>query len=202
MAPQSELNEPGPSEVSDAGYCYRCGAALLAGDRNCPQCGRRQTRLCYCGQEISVTASACPHCGADWSTAFRVRRKTKTREFNWKFTAAYAAIGALAAMTLAALINSIVGGLAVRSLPEAAAGLPAGFLARLGLALSTVGHAFTSLTWRIEHIGGGPTAALLLVLAGAAIGAGVYLYRAGALRIRWALPGLGARKRRRRAGDH
>ena len=202
MPPENDLNEPDPSEVDDDGYCYRCGATLVEGDRNCPQCGRRQTRLCYCGQEIPVTASSCPECGADWSTAFRVRRKSKTRDFSWKQTAAYAAIGALAMMTLAALINSIVGALAYHSLPVGASGLPAGFVARLGLALSTLGNGFTGALWHLEHIGGGPVTALLLVLAGAVVGAVVYLYRAGALRPRLSLPGIGAKKRRRRAGDH
>ena len=202
MVPDDDLKPADPSAVSDAAHCYRCGAVLEDDSRNCPQCGRRQTRLCYCGQEIGVTASSCPHCGADWSTAFRVRRKTKTFEFSWKLTAAHAAVGALAAIIVAALANSLVGALAVRSLPQGAAGLPAGFLARLGLALATIGHAFTSLAYHIEHLGGGPLAALLLVVAGAAVGAVVYLYRAGALRLRWPFPTANARKRRRRAGDH
>ncbi len=202
MPPENDLNGPDPSEVGEAGYCYRCGATLVEGDRNCPQCGRRQTRLCYCGKEIPVTAAACPECGADWSTAFRVRRKSKTRDFSWKVTAAYAALGALAMMVLAAFVNSIVGALAFHSLPTGAEGLPAGFVDRLSLAMSTLGHAFGTIAWHLEHIGGGPIAALLLVVAGGAVGAVVYLYRAGALRLRLSLPGLGAKKRRRRAGDH
>lgn len=198
MAQQGDLK---PAEAQEAGHCYRCGAVLTEDSRNCPQCGRRQARLCYCGQEIPVTSPSCPFCGADWSTAFRVRRKTRNREFSWKLTAAYAAAGALAAIILAAFANSFVGALAIRSLPPGTTGLPASFLDRLGLAVTTVGRALGGLAYHVSHLGGGPTAALILVMAGAVVGAVVYLYRAGALRLRWPL-GFGSfRKRRRRAGE-
>lgn len=149
-----------------------------------------------------MTASTCPHCGADWSGAFRVRRKTKTREFSWRITSAYAAAGALVAILLAALVNSIVGAIALHSLPPGAEGLPAGFMARLGLALTGIGQALANIVSHTERLGAGALAGLVIVVIGAAGGAMVYMYKAGALRVRVPSVGPNSHKRRRRASNH
>ncbi|MBC7289365.1 MAG: hypothetical protein H5T86_15255, partial [Armatimonadetes bacterium] len=97
-------------ERAGTARCYHCGAELSDGAHRCPRCGRRQVRLCYCGNYVPVTEPRCPHCGADWSLAFRVRRKSRSSRLNWKLLIGYSAAGALAAITAAAVTNSIVGG--------------------------------------------------------------------------------------------
>lgn len=179
--------------------CYRCGAELPPEAMVCPRCGRRQVRLCYCGNYVPVTSPRCPYCGADWSLAFRVRRKSRSRKLNWKLLGAYTAAGALASIALAALTNSIVGGLAIRSLPPGQGGLPGSFTARLALAMQTVSRAFAYFGHRVARAGGGPGVAIAVVFSGALLGALFYLYRTGHLKLR--LPfGRKKVKRRRRQG--
>ena len=199
MEEQAEVT---PSEakpkVKLPSKCYACGSSLPEGSTVCPRCGRRQVRLCYCGNYIPVTASTCPYCGADWSRALRVRRKSRSKKLSWKFLIAYASAGALIAIACAALVNSIIGGLAIRSLPPGQTGLPASFTARLALAMETIGRTFSQIGSKISSVGGGPGTILLIFFAGAATGALVYLHQAGQLKIRLPFGSKKKVKRRRR----
>jgi ribosomal protein L40E len=177
--------------------CYRCGAALPEGAGRCPQCGRRQTRLCYCGNIIPVTASECPLCHTDWSVAVRVRRRSRSEKCDLRMLAAYAIAGALATVALAAVVNSVIGALALRSLPAGHMGLPSSFGARVSLALTTVGRSISYVLSKLSSVGGGPWVAVIVAGSGALAGAAFYLHRIEALRLRWPL--WGKRVRRRRA---
>ncbi len=82
--------------------CYRCGVGLGPEDPDiCPDCGRRQTRTCFCGTRISRAAAVCPQCETDWDEIDRVHRNAlrerKRDERSSRFqvwTCAGAAIGA------------------------------------------------------------------------------------------------------------
>jgi hypothetical protein len=126
-----------------------------------------------------------------------VRRKTHSRHVNWKRLAAYAVTGALATLLLAAIANSLVGGLATRSLPVGQRGLPADFPGRLAMAFDTVRRNLGFLMDRMAGVGGGPLALVGLLSLGAGVGAVIYLGRSGTLRLRWPIRSPKARRRRR-----
>lgn len=184
-------------EVRWPSRCYRCGAALEPGSQRCPQCGRRQTRYCYCGNAIPVTFAKCPYCGADWSMSMRVRRKSRSRRWDWRMFAAYCGAGALAAVAAAAVVNSLVGALALRSLPPGHTGLPGAFSARLSLALATVGRTVATIWGRVISVGGAPWVGAAIAGSGLLAGALTYAYRTGKLRIRLRVGKRRVHKRRR-----
>jgi len=158
--------------------CYRCGAELAPGMRVCPVCGRKQTRTCYCGAEIPVTARTCPECGADWSASRRVRRKSKSKRIDWKQLAKSAVIGALITTLVAAGLNATITALARRSLNYGHS-LPASFVQRLALALSTIYTATATLASRLAEYSAGVATLLWILVLGAGAGAVVYLFREG-----------------------
>jgi hypothetical protein len=156
--------------------CYWCRVPLDS-DGTCPECGRRQVRVCFCGEEMSPGVEACPACGADWRGVVKVRRRKRRKTADLLEMLRYAALGVLVAMLTAALANSIISGLALRS--AAGTDLPESPGERLGLAWHTlaktaaaVGAAF------VERIGG---AALFLAMgiAGGLVGVLVYLRHRG-----------------------
>ena len=173
------------AEVVWPSHCYRCGAKLPKDSHRCPNCGRRQIRYCYCGNAIPVTAAKCPYCGADWSAAIRVRRKSRSSRWDWRMFAAYCAAGGLATVAAAAAVNSLVGALALRSLPPGQTGLPGAFSARLALALTTIGRTISRIGSKVVSIGGGPWVAPAVVGTGICIGALLYMRRVGKLRLKW-----------------
>jgi len=196
---RTESNEDSPSRGLST--CYRCGATLSEETQHCPQCGRRQTRLCHCGNAIPVTASECPYCHADWSAGLKVRRKSLSCQMSWKLLLVHAVAGSLVTVALAAMANSAVGALALRSLPPGQRGLPGAFSARFELALTTLGRGLSTLLGKLTSIGGSPWIVFTIAGTGAAVGAVCYLYRIGSLRIRWPL-GNRRLKRRRRRGTY
>ncbi|MBM3472267.1 MAG: hypothetical protein FJX75_03210 [Armatimonadetes bacterium] len=67
--------------------CYRCKALLHAATPDvCPECGRAQSRVCFCGVTISRGAATCPACETDWSRIRRSRGRSKVerRERTWR----------------------------------------------------------------------------------------------------------------------
>lgn len=177
--------------------CYRCGAALPPEHTHCPRCGRPQYRVCYCGYRIPINAGTCPVCQADWSSAYRVRKKAHSRKVRPQKLGRYALAGAGVAVIVALLANVVVTVLASSVLVEGQS-LPSGIGDRLGLALQGAGQLFHRAYGRLLTIGGGLAPVLGVGLVGAAIGALVYLVRAEIIRIR--LPGSRRKhKRRRRA---
>ncbi len=162
--------------------CYRCGTPLPEGAQVCPACGRNQYRTCYCGTLIPVIAPTCPNCGADWSQSLRIRRKSQHQP-DWKRMGKFALAGSVLAVMAAAVLNGIITGLARGSLPEDQA-IPTSIFQKLGLALSTVWTALQALGQGLAEKGGGTLNTVVVVLAGALIGAGVYLAREGFVRSR------------------
>ena len=158
--------------------CYHCGTDLAPGMRVCPACGRKQTRTCYCGAEIPVTARTCPECGADWSASRRVRRKSKSKKIDWKQLAKFSVTGALFTALVASGLSAIVTALAHRSLDYGQA-LPASFIQRLSLALSTMYTTVATLADHIAEHGAGAATLLGILVLGAGVGAVVYLFREG-----------------------
>jgi len=197
--PDEHSHNGAPGQVAAGARCYHCGAVLAEGASVCPACGRRQTRWCYCGREIPVAEPTCPYCGADWSKAVRVRRRARRVGVDFRRLAGYIAAGILAAIFAAALLNSIVGALALRSLPPEQHDLPDDFSSRFGLAMQTVGRNLAVVWDRIAGLGGSFWSVLAIILVGAVGGACVYLWRVGGVR----LPRLSrskAYKRRRARG--
>ena len=175
--------------------CYDCGASLAPGMQICPVCGRKQTRTCYCGAEIPVTAATCPECGADWSGSRRVRRKSKSKQIDWKQLAKFSLIGALVTVLAAAILNAAVTALAHRSLDYGQA-LPASFIQRLSLALSTMYTTVATLADHIAEHGAGLITLLGILVLGAGAGAVAYLLHGG-FWTRWRRRSSGKVKRKR-----
>jgi hypothetical protein len=156
--------------------CYWCRVPLDS-DGTCPECGRRQVRVCFCGEEMAPGVDVCPACGADWRGVVKVRRRKRRRSADVLSMARYAAAGVLVALLLAALGNSIVNGLALRSatgtsLPEAPGD-------RLGLAWQTLARTSNAVASAfIERIGG---AALFVAMGivGGLVGILLYLRNRG-----------------------
>lgn len=200
---QSERGDE--SETSDgaegravATNCYRCGATIPPGVNRCPRCGRRQTRWCYCGHEIPVVEASCPHCGADWSKAVRVRRRVHRSRWERGKLIGYMSAGAVIAVLAAALLNSIVGALALRSLPAGERILPPDFSSRLGLAVETIGHSLAAAWNRLAGVGGSLWGILVIVFVGAVGGALVYLARVGRISLSTLRPSKARQGRRTR----
>ena len=164
------------TEQSVVERCYRCSAAL-EGATVCPECGRKQYRGCYCGNQIPISAPQCSYCGADWSHSSRVVRKSRrSNTLSYKTLAQSAAWGALAALLAAGLLTVIVTGLARQS-PAAAQGVPASILLRVGLALQTVGTGLVAATQAAARVAAAQWPILVVGLVGAAAGAVRYLLR-------------------------
>ena len=56
-----------PAAPAAGKTCSKCGAAISAGAKFCPECGQKQEakRFCpECGAEVSGTAKFCPECGS------------------------------------------------------------------------------------------------------------------------------------------
>ena len=175
--------------------CYHCGAALDKGAQICPYCGRKQVRTCYCGAEIPVTAEICPQCDADWSASLRVRRKSKSKKPDWQKLLKFALVGSLLSLSLASVLNLIITGLASRSLATGQQ-LPNSLIQRLGLALTTIWTALATLGHELAEKGGGMGPLVIVLVAGAALGVAVYLFREG-FWYRWRRHSSGNVKRRR-----
>ncbi len=144
----------------------------------CPVCGRKQTRTCYCGAEIPVTAKTCPECGADWSASRRVRRKSKSKHIDWRQLAKFSVIGALCTALAATGLNAVITALARRGL-DYGEPLSASFSQRLSLALTTMYRAVATVAARLAEHGAGAMALLGILVLGAGIGAVAYLVREG-----------------------
>jgi len=148
----------------------------------CPQCGREQYRVCYCSHRIPVIAAVCPYCGADWSHSKRVRRKSHRHSLSYRKLAQFAGVGAFVALMAAMLGNAVITGLAQHSLP-ADRSLPPSLIARVGLALQTVGQGLGGASRWLAQVGGGLLPVLAVSLIGAGAGVMIYLVRARVARL-------------------
>ncbi len=150
--------------------CHRCGATLALDAQVCPHCGQKQYRQCFCGQAFPSNLSRCPACGTDWVKALRVRRRSRSDKVKPRAMLRNALMGALVAVLASGLLNLIVTALAQRATPEGV--VPRAIGERLYYAWYTLA---TSLIKLINSLVGGLGYTLLIALAGAAIGALVYL---------------------------
>lgn len=180
--PADAETEPSENGTKDTRICYRCGARLPADATRCTNCGRKQTRICYCGNEIPVTALECPYCGADWSNARRARRKrTKSRRIKPRELAKAAGVGALASLLVLFVANILISHLAGYAANPAAP--LAGYPQRLGYAYEGIIKLGSSIGQTlVSHQGTLLVAGLGLGL-GAILGAVLYMMRVGAIRI-------------------
>jgi len=170
------------SEKLVADRCYKCNAAL-EGAEVCPQCGREQYRVCYCGEKIPVAARVCPYCGADWSQSHRTRRKSRHSKLDYKKLARFAGLGALATLVAAGLTNIVIASLARRSLSSHQV-MPSSFLARVELALQSLGQTTMEAMQRAIDMGASLVWVFIVILIGAGLGAVTYLARSGFVRLR------------------
>lgn len=179
MATEPNAVPPARDELE----CRWCDAPLDP-DGRCPECGRMQTRICFCGQELLPDEDPCPNCGADWQGIVKVRRRKRHRRVSVLDAIGYAALGLLVAVGLAALANGIIGGLALRNQDIENTDLPQDPGERLGLALATVAKTAEAMSEAVSERIGGALVFILLGVFGALVGLVIYLHREGAFTVR------------------
>lgn len=168
----------GHEQAAPDAECYWCRVPLDA-DGRCPECGRRQTRVCFCGEELYPDEDVCPACGSDWRGVVKVRRRKRRRSATVVDMLRYAGAGILVAVLLAALTNSAIGMLALRSAPGTQ--LPDSPGERLGLAWETIAKSVGAMVGAFLERMGGASIFVGFGLAGALIGVLYYLRYGGGL---------------------
>lgn len=166
--------------------CYRCQSVIPAEAARCPGCGSRQSRHCFCGAEIRRDVAVCPQCGAKWSAKVRIRRRSHSKRLKREDLLGAAAIGAVATLLLAGLVNLVISTLAKSATPDHV-------LPPLGQRLPLAAQAVS--TW-ISHVGQVlPTLGPFIIVAvvGAGIGTFIYLAHSGYFK---------QSKRKHHHGDH
>lgn len=62
---QQGASQPAPAPQAPPAQCVKCGAAIAAGAKFCPECGASQQASCIkCGAAIAPGAKFCPECGS------------------------------------------------------------------------------------------------------------------------------------------
>lgn len=159
-------------------HCANCGAVVPEGARSCPVCRHGVYRTCYCGWRLPAGQARCPNCGADWSQAKRVARKSKSRTPRVKGAIRSALLGALIAALGALLLYALVTGLASMAVADEQP-IPTGIGARLDMAAQGIGSFLGRIgAFFVEY---GATIALVvgIMAVGAAAGVAVYVLRRG-----------------------
>ena len=148
-------------EPPSATRCYACHGELLEADAQvCLACGRRQTRVCFCGATISRAEALCPQCGVDWPKIRRERRPSRSKMGQKRRLLRNIAIGGALAVTVAGILYMLL----------YTADRSAGVLSAAGTHLR---HLWSSATAHLPEIG-----LLALIFAvGAAGGAARYYIR-------------------------
>ncbi len=163
--------------------CYRCGAELdLSTPDVCSICGRRQTRVCICGAEISRGLEVCPHCGTEWSHIRKRSHRSGGDQRKGKLLK-YSAIGGGVALGLA-----IIGMIVQQYLTNVS-------VDQAGQVVQSSWAAFASLVANAARLVGLPLAALVVGAAGGAL-----VHYIGQQRRRARRSGRRLVKRRRRDG--
>lgn len=171
-------DQKGDFPNADASRCLWCGGEL-EGDGRCADCGRVETRVCACGQELAAADTRCPACGEPWQGIVRVRRRRKHRRLDAAQLSRYVALGVLVALAAAALLNSFIGGLALRNQNASATDLPESLGERAALAWETVADTFSSIGETTQERLGGALVFIFLGALGALVGILVYLRNEG-----------------------
>jgi hypothetical protein len=165
---------PLPAGAADDSLCYWCQIPLDPGG-DCPRCGRRQVRICFCGQDLAPDQEVCPNCNTEWRGVVKIRRRRRKRPIGGLELAGYIALGVFGALAVAALLSSAIGGLALKSAqgPD----LPEPFTQRLALAMQTLQAAAAHLGANALDRLGGLAIFIIMGIVGGALGAAIYLYR-------------------------
>ena len=171
--PESHPNE---SDAADGGAqgeplrCGNCGTEIPAGARSCPVCRHGVYRTCYCGWRLPANQPRCPNCGADWTQAKRVARKSRSKTAKARGAVRAALLGSLIAAAAAFVVYAIVTGFAAMAVDEQGS-VPQGAGDRLSLALSGVGRLLGRVgSFFVEH---GATIALVVGIMAVGAAAGV-----------------------------
>ncbi len=167
----------GPDAQRDL-RCFWCDAPV-GDDSRCLDCGRLQTRICSCGAELPWGADACPECGAQWQGLIKVRRRRKHRRLSGRELLLYAASGIFVALVLGALVNSAIGGLALKNENADPAHLPDRPYERAVLAWETIMVSVQSVTGTIVERMGGAVIFIVIGIIGGLFGVLYYLRREG-----------------------
>ena len=172
---RTETPPAGPMPDSPpATQCYACQADLPeAGARVCLACGRRQTRVCFCGATIPRAQGACPECGVDWRKIRRERRPSRSGRGQRSKLLRNSVIGGALAILVAGILYMLLH----------TADASAGVLATAGTQLGRIGSAVAAHLPEIGLIA-------LIFAVGAAGGAARYYIRRSSRR-------SGRRKRKR-----
>lgn len=180
----------------DPSLCAWCESPV-ASDGHCPECGRRQTRICSCGRELHAGEDPCPGCGAEWTGLVKVvRRKKRRHAVNPVELLGYTALGVFVALLAAALVNALIGGLALKSAEDAE--LPESLTERMALAWHSAAESVGGLLAATMDRLGGVTPFVLVGLLGGLLGILHYLRRTGGLGRRRNAANNGPDPRRRR----
>jgi len=127
---------------------------------HCHACGRRQTRVCFCGATLARTEALCPQCGVDWRKIRRERRPSRSGRGQRSKLIRNCVIGGALAIVVAGVLYMLL------HTADASAGA-------LSSAGSLLASAWSALTGHLAEIG-----LLALVFAvGAAGGAARYYIR-------------------------
>ena len=190
-----QAREAPAEEVAEGPACYHCQAPVDEADEVCPECGRRQYRVCYCAERIRADLPTCPHCEADWSESGRVRKtRRKSRHGSLRGFLRSAALGGVAALLVLGLLYYLSGRLAQHM--TAADEPPASLTMRLAYAWQALSVNFTQQVgkvWRL--LGNGALLRLCcMFMFGALVGGAAYAVQHG----RWAFAKISPHKRQRR----
>jgi hypothetical protein len=156
--------------------CRRCGTVVPPERVGCPLCGDPQYRVCTCGERLRLDLRECPQCGADWSRAVKVRHRSRRAKLDTDVFWRYTLSGAALALLLAAGVKALVDFLAQRALPPGMV-MPASFVVRAQWAGQGLTAVLRNLSGSLRDVASALGPLLIVVLLGAAIGAGLYLYR-------------------------
>jgi hypothetical protein len=176
----SEVSSPSTSPQNTeapALQCHWCGVPL-AEDVRCPQCGRRQVKVCSCGVELPPDATACPACGKEWDGVVKILRRRRRRGANGVGALRAAGLGVLIALVCTGLASALVAHLAAKS--STGPDLPEAPSERLGLAWKTVSDTLGGMREGFISRAGGALYIVLLGLVGAMVGVFFYLRSTGA----------------------
>ena len=173
MLPEAEERD----EI-DGSQCYSCRTPLLANGK-CPDCGRRQTRICFCGEELYPGEEPCPKCGAEWTATLKIRRRRRRRGVRSGELMGYGVAGIFVALLGTTFIYYVTGMLAQPA--AGGTGSSPSFSERLGMASHAVREGLGRAWSSVAESFGGIAPFLVAALVGALVGVLYYLIRTGAL---------------------
>ncbi|MFW5866732.1 MAG: hypothetical protein ACOCX2_02880 [Armatimonadota bacterium] len=166
------------TETSEQLRCSNCGTQVPEGARSCPVCRHGVFRTCFCGRRLPAGQAECPDCGADWSQAKRVTRKSRSRAPKTREALRSALLGSLIALAVAFFLYALASGFAALAVDDTGA-VPTSIGERIGFAREGIGRltarvgAFFARHWQTFLVIAG------IMALGAAVGAATYVLQRG-----------------------